>query len=84
MNGGLHIAETGTGRPLLLLHGWSCHGGFFAPQVEAFSERAHVIVPDLPGHGKTGRSGPDLTIAAAADAVAQSRGRARISGRVGS
>lgn len=69
-SGGLHIAETGTGRPLLLLHGWSCHGGFFAPQVEAFRDRARVIVPDLPGHGRTGVDGPGLTIEAAADALA--------------
>jgi pimeloyl-ACP methyl ester carboxylesterase len=66
----MYIAENGGGPPLVLLHGWSCHGGFFAPQVKAFADRAHVIVPDLPGHGRTGAQGPSLAIEAAADAVA--------------
>ncbi|MEJ8574846.1 alpha/beta hydrolase [Microbaculum marinum] len=70
----MHVVETGAeiedARPLLLLHGWSCHGGFFAPQLEAFGHRARLIVPDLPGHGRTGATGPALTIEAAADAVA--------------
>jgi len=66
----LYVLETGSGRPLLLLHGWSCHGGFFSPQVAAFGDTCRVIAPDLPGHGRTGNSGPALTIEAAADAVA--------------
>jgi pimeloyl-[acyl-carrier protein] methyl ester esterase len=70
MSGAMHVLEVGEGRPLLLLHGWSCHGGLFGPQIEAFRCKARVIVPDLPGHGRTGRSGPGLTIEAAADAVA--------------
>ncbi|MBD1548596.1 alpha/beta fold hydrolase [Roseibium aggregatum] len=67
---GLHVrVDEGSGPPLVLLHGWSCHGGFFQPQIEALSGRAHVLVPDLPGHGETGSRLP-LTIEAAADAVA--------------
>ena len=65
----LYLREEGSGAPLLLVHGWSCHGGFFTPQIEAFSRRYHVLVPDLPGHGRTG-DGLPLTIEAAADAVA--------------
>lgn len=71
MNTEMHIIEEGSGRPLLLLHGWSCHGGFFGPQVAAFRDTCRVIVPDLPGHGKTGADGPELSIEAAADAVAE-------------
>ncbi|WP_436637475.1 alpha/beta fold hydrolase [Microbaculum sp. FT89] len=70
MSGAMHVIEAGEGRPLLCLHGWSCHGGFFGPQVEAFRSEARVVTPDLPGHGRTGRDGPALTIEAAADAVA--------------
>ncbi len=66
----MHVVDIGTGRPLVLLHGWSCHGGFFGPQIETFRAGARVIVPDLPGHGRTGASGPELTIEAAADALA--------------
>ena len=67
----MHVMEVGEGQPLLLLHGWSCHGGLFGPQIEAFRSKARVIVPDLPGHGRTGRHGPELTIEAAADALAE-------------
>ena len=41
-------------RPLVLLHGWSCHGGFFRPQMEALGRMTRVIAPDLPGHGDCG------------------------------
>lgn len=66
----LHVREAGTGRPILFLHGWSCHGGFFDVQMAALADAFHGIAPDLPGHGATGTSGPDLTIEAAADACA--------------
>lgn len=69
-NGGLHVRETGTGRPILFLHGWSCHGGFFDDAAAALSDRFHCLAPDLPGHGKTGTAGPALSIEAAADACA--------------
>lgn len=66
----LHVVETGTGRPVLLLHGWSCHGGFFKPQIDGLRDHCRLLVPDLPGHGRTGDTGPDLTIEAAADGIA--------------
>ncbi|NBN64579.1 alpha/beta fold hydrolase [Pannonibacter tanglangensis] len=57
-------------RPVLvLLHGWSCHGGFFAPQVTALAGVARLIVPDLPGHGRTAAA-VTPSIEAAADALA--------------
>ncbi len=56
-------------RPLVLLHGWSCHGGFFHPQLSAMADETLVVAPDLPGHGETaGRA--ELTIDAAADELA--------------
>jgi pimeloyl-[acyl-carrier protein] methyl ester esterase len=68
---GLHVrVEEGSGPPLILLHGWSCHGGFFQPQIEVLSGKARLLAPDLPGHGETG-SRLRLTIEAAADAVAE-------------
>ncbi|WP_346896703.1 alpha/beta hydrolase [uncultured Roseibium sp.] len=77
---GLHVrVEEGGGSPLILLHGWSCHGGFFAPQIKALSGEARVLVPDLPGHGETGRRLP-LTVEAAADAVAELIGSRSLSG----
>jgi pimeloyl-[acyl-carrier protein] methyl ester esterase len=66
----LHVREAGSGPPILLLHGWTCHGGFFRPQFEGLAGEAHLIAPDLPGHGLTGRAEHPLTIEAAADACA--------------
>lgn len=55
-------------RPLVLLHGWSCHGGFFEPQMQALGGQTRVLAPDLPGHGRSaGRLAP--TIEAGADAL---------------
>ena len=68
----LHIRESGVKSPrmlpIVLLHGWSCHGGFFDRQGEALAEETLVIAPDMPGHGKT-KDAVDLTIETAADAV---------------
>lgn len=64
----LHIRDEGSGRPLVMIHGWSCPGAFFQAQVDALKSEARCIVPDLPGHGRTGGRLP-LSIASAADAV---------------
>ncbi|GAB4533378.1 MAG: alpha/beta hydrolase [Roseibium sp.] len=65
---GLHIRDEGTGRPLVLVHGWSCPGQFFQGQMDALKTDARCLVPDLPGHGLTGGRLP-LSIASAADAL---------------
>lgn len=62
----MHVAETGSGRPLIFLHGWSCHGGFFAPQAAVFGQGHHVLMPDLLGH----RQSPCLTGALSIPALA--------------
>lgn len=55
-------------RPLVMLHGWSCHGGFFEPQMQALGEQTLVLAPDLPGHGRSvGRVA--ASIEAGADAL---------------
>ncbi len=47
----LHVETTGSGAPLVLLHGWAMHGGLFAPIVADLAHRHRVHVVDLPGHG---------------------------------
>jgi len=47
----LHVEWSGSGPPLVLLHGWAMHGGLLAPLVPALSTKFHVAVVDLPGHG---------------------------------
>lgn len=49
----MRLAQTGTGRPLLLLHGAGVAGWMWRPVIERLSGQARVLVPDLPGHGGT-------------------------------
>lgn len=65
----MHVAETGQGRPLIFLHGWSSHGDYFAPQVEAFRDRYHLLLPDLPGHRNSIAPLAELTIPRLADSL---------------
>ena len=38
---------------LLLVHGWTGHGGTWETVVPAFEDRYHIIAPDNRGHGET-------------------------------
>ena len=44
----------GTGRPLLLLHGFTGRGAAWGAHAAAFRRRFRVVVVDLPGHGRSG------------------------------
>lgn len=57
------------GVPLLFVHGWAAHSGFFAPQFQNFATRHRVIAPDLRGHGQS-RAGPPPDVAVMADDLA--------------
>ena len=74
LSDGLRMAyrEQGAGRPLLLVHGWGAHGGFFAPQLEGLSDRFRVIAVDLRGHGDSkGDSYPGVTTERLAEDLAE-------------
>jgi 2-succinyl-6-hydroxy-2,4-cyclohexadiene-1-carboxylate synthase len=67
------VREWGTGRPVVLLHGFTGAGASWAEQRDAFAGAGRrVIAPDLPGHGATPRTTtPDaMTVEATADALA--------------
>jgi pimeloyl-ACP methyl ester carboxylesterase len=49
--GDMQVRVSGTGFPLILLHGYTTTSEFWREQVEAFSDRWRVIRPNLPGHG---------------------------------
>ena len=49
----LHVESAGTGRPLVLLHGWALHAGLVAPMVASLTPRHRVHAVDLPGHGRS-------------------------------
>ena len=69
---GIDIAyqESGSGPPLLLLHGFSLDHTIWAPQVEALQRSYRVLVPDLRGMGRTGHTGGQITVAMMADDMA--------------
>lgn len=54
--------ESGTGEPLILLHGNGEDSGYFIHQMEPFSAAFHVIAPDTRGHGRTPRGTAPFTI----------------------
>lgn len=63
------VQSFGAGRPIVLVHGWSAQGDFFAPQHALATDNCAVIAVDLPGHGPFARPDDTLTIAALADAL---------------
>ena len=47
------LEDRGSGRPLLLLHGWGVSSELFAPILDVLQPGRRLIVPDLPGFGAT-------------------------------
>jgi pimeloyl-[acyl-carrier protein] methyl ester esterase len=65
----VHIESAGRGRPLVLLHGWAMHSGFWLPLLPRLVGRFHVHMVDLPGHGYSEALAP-YTLGALVNAVA--------------
>ena len=49
----MRVTETGTGRPVLMLHGFPQSSREWAPVMAVLSDRARLIAPDLRGAGET-------------------------------
>jgi pimeloyl-[acyl-carrier protein] methyl ester esterase len=49
----LHVAVSGHGPDLVLLHGWAAHGGVWRMAVSELEQRFRVHRVDLPGHGSS-------------------------------
>lgn len=49
----LHYWEAGTGRPLVMIHGWTQSGAAFKKNIPALSGDYRVIAVDLRGHGES-------------------------------
>lgn len=58
----LHYRSRGSGRPIVLVHGWTMNGRFFDRNVDALAERYRVITIDMRGHGRSGRDLVHLTM----------------------
>ncbi len=50
---GMNYEERGSGRPLLLIHGYPLNHTLWEPQLDALADQARVIAPDLRGHGQS-------------------------------
>lgn len=50
--------DRGTGKPVLLLHGFMESSEIWDDYATVLSKTSRVITPDLPGHGKSGMAGP--------------------------
>lgn len=62
---GVRIAYAAYGagaRAIVLIHGWSCDGSYWAAQVEALSRDFQIITLDLGGHGQSGTDRRSWTI----------------------
>jgi pimeloyl-ACP methyl ester carboxylesterase len=66
----LHLHTTGSGPPLLLIHGLGSSGQGWPTILPALAEKRTVHLVDLPGHGESARSPASATFAGMADAVA--------------
>jgi 3-oxoadipate enol-lactonase len=52
-NSVLHYQGAGSGKPVLLIHGFPFSSRMWIPQLRQLEIQAHLIAPDLPGFGKT-------------------------------
>ena len=58
----LHFDQSGSGTPLLLIHGFPFDGRSWEGQLKALSGQAHVLAPDLPGFGDSPAGEPPYTV----------------------
>ncbi|QKC91922.1 alpha/beta hydrolase [Mesorhizobium sp. NZP2234] len=49
----LFLTDTGTGKNLMLLHGWSCDSHDWSWQLPVFESKYRVVAVDLRGHGRS-------------------------------
>jgi pimeloyl-[acyl-carrier protein] methyl ester esterase len=47
----VHVESVGSGRPLVMLHGWGMHSGLWFPLLPRLLARYRLHLVDLPGHG---------------------------------
>lgn len=51
MNTALHVESIGSGKPIVMLHGWGMHAGMLTPLAHHLSRTHRAAAVDLPGHG---------------------------------
>lgn len=66
----VHLRRTGSGMPLLLLHGVTDSGAVWDRVTGALADRFDVVAPDARGHGRSSRIGEAFAIEALAEDAA--------------
>ena len=69
--GQLHVEVTGSGPPLVLLHGWAMHAGVFTPLAARLRGARTLYLVDLPGHGHSAGCGVPLALEPCTQAIAR-------------
>jgi pimeloyl-ACP methyl ester carboxylesterase len=54
----MNVVDVGAGPPVLLGHGYLFDAEMWAPQIERLSQHFRVIVPEMWGHGSSGKMPP--------------------------
>lgn len=67
-NASIHYRVFGSGRPVILVHGFGEDGRIWDKQVEFLQDRFQLIVPDLPGSGRSNMI-PDMSIEGMAELI---------------
>lgn len=66
----IHYRESGTGHPLLFLHGFCDNHSVWSEFVEPFAKSYRVVTPDLPGFGSSEPLASPFSIDQVADEIA--------------
>lgn len=61
--------EWGSGKPLIMLHGWSMSSAVFSEVAIPLAEQYRVLCPDLPGHGES-EPAPSCSLGGFAEGIA--------------
>lgn len=78
----LFVRDQGTGPAILWVHGFPFDGSMWDAQREAFSSKYRVIIPDLPGFGRSTVPNDQPTMAGWADDLAQMLDILQVDGQI--
>jgi pimeloyl-ACP methyl ester carboxylesterase len=67
----MSYADRGAGAPVLLVHGWAAHEGFFTDLSQRLAQGHRVITPTLRGHPGSAHGQLPLTIETIAEDIAE-------------